>query len=170
VLGDLSQRVRLTTIHSFCHHLLKVEGRVFEILTGKDQLVFIKQVMKSLKVKDLTVGTVLREISLAKNNIIDHEEFKALFDGDKTMLKIADIYQAYDDEKERKLLMDFDDLLLESYWLLHNDDQVRDKWQQRFSSILVDEYQDINPLQGEILETAYPLRQFRWIKFLGSWR
>ena len=72
VLGDLSQRVRLTTIHSFCHHLLRSEGRVFEILAGKEQLVFIKKVMKGLNVNNLTVGTVLREISLAKNNIIDH--------------------------------------------------------------------------------------------------
>jgi DNA helicase II / ATP-dependent DNA helicase PcrA len=40
VLGDLSQRVRLTTIHSFCHHLLRCEGRIFEILSGKEQLVF----------------------------------------------------------------------------------------------------------------------------------
>jgi len=45
--------------------------------------------------KNLTVGTVLREISLAKNNIIDPYEFWALFDGDKTMMQIADIYQAY---------------------------------------------------------------------------
>jgi DNA helicase-2/ATP-dependent DNA helicase PcrA len=71
VLGDLSSTGALSTIHSFCHHLLKVEGRVFEILSGKEQLVFIKNVMKRLRVKDLTVGTVLREISLAKNNIID---------------------------------------------------------------------------------------------------
>jgi ATP-dependent DNA helicase UvrD/PcrA len=152
VLGDLSQRVRLTTIHSFCHHLLKVEGRVFEILAGKEQLVFIKNVMKRLRVKDLTVGTVLREISLAKNNIIDYEEFKALFEGDKTMLKIADIYRAYDEEKEQKLFLDFDDLLVETYYLLRDNELVRDKWQERFSSILVDEYQDTNPVQCEILK------------------
>ena len=64
---------------------------MFEILSGKEQLVFIKNVMKRLRVKDLTVGTVLREISLAKNNIIDPYEFWALFDGDKTMMQIADI-------------------------------------------------------------------------------
>jgi DNA helicase-2/ATP-dependent DNA helicase PcrA len=79
VLGDLSRRVRLSTIHSFCLHLLKVEGRVFEILSGKEQLVFIKNVMKRLRVKDLTVGTILREISLAKNNMIEPFEFKAHF-------------------------------------------------------------------------------------------
>ena len=152
VLGDLSQRVRLTTIHSFCHHLLKSEGRVFEIISGKEQLVFIKKVMQRLKIKDLTVGTVLREISLAKNNLIDHAEFRSLFEGDTTMQKIADIYQAYDEEKNRKLMMDFDDLLIETYHLLNENMEVQTKWQSRFSSILVDEYQDTNPVQCEILK------------------
>jgi DNA helicase II / ATP-dependent DNA helicase PcrA len=101
--------------------------------------------MQDLRVKDLTIGTVLREISLAKNNIIDPEEFKVLFESDKTMQKIADIYQAYDDEKEKKLLMDFDDLLLQTCRLLTDNDEVRTRWQERFSSILVDEYQDTNP-------------------------
>ncbi|WP_319406280.1 ATP-dependent helicase [uncultured Desulfosarcina sp.] len=151
VLGDLSSRVRLSTIHSFCLHLLKVEGKVFDILSGKEQLVFIKNVMKRLRVKDLTIGTVLREISLAKNNIIDPEEFKALFEGDKTMTQIADIYQAYDEAKVNKMLLDFDDLLLETYYLLRENQDIREKYQGSFQSILVDEFQDTNPVQFELL-------------------
>ena len=151
VLGDLSSRVRLSTIHSFCLHLLKVEGRVFEILSGKEQLVFIKNVMKRLRIKDLTVGTVLREISLAKNNIIDPAEFRVLFEGDKTMLQIADIYQAYQNAKNNKMLLDFDDLLLEAYYLLRDNDEVREKYQRSFQSIMVDEFQDTNPVQFELL-------------------
>ena len=135
VLGDLSSRVKLSTIHSFCHLLLGCEGRVFEILSGKEQMVFMKKVMQSLKVKDLTVGTVLREISLAKNNIIDPAEFKVLFEGDATMQKIADVYQAYDDKKQKKLLLDFDDILLETYYLLRDNDEVRSRYQQTFTSI-----------------------------------
>jgi len=151
VLGDLSSRVRLSTIHSFCLHLLKVEGRVFEILSGKEQLIFIKDVMKCLRVKDLTVGTVLREISLAKNNIIDATEFRALFEGDKTMLKVADIYQAYQEAKDNKMLVDLDDLLLEAYYLLRDNDDVRTKYQGNFQSIMVDEWQDSNPIQLALL-------------------
>ena len=83
--------------------------------------------MKALRVKDLTVGTVLREISLAKNNIIDPVEFRDLFYGDKTMMQIANIYEAYDGAKEKKLLLDFDDLLLEAYYLLRDNDDVRDE-------------------------------------------
>ncbi len=151
VLGDQADRVKLSTIHSFCLHLLKTEGKVFEILSGKEQLIFIKNVMKRLKIRDITVGTVLREISLAKNNIISPSEFKEFFEGDKSMQKIAEIYQEYDDEKERKLFLDFDDLLLETYYLLLNDIDIRSKYQSTFPSILVDEFQDINPVQFEIL-------------------
>ena len=66
---------------------------MFDILNGKDQLIFVKNVMKKLKFKDLSIGMVLREISLAKNNLIGVDEFRALYEGDKTMLKIADVYE-----------------------------------------------------------------------------
>ena len=63
-LNELSSRVHLATIHSFCHFLLRNEGRVFEILSGRDQIIFMRDVMKRLKAKDLSIGMVLREISV----------------------------------------------------------------------------------------------------------
>lgn len=151
VLGNMASRVTLSTIHSFCHYLLRNEGRVFEIVSGKDQIVLLRKVMKQVKVKDLSTGMVLREISLAKNNLISVEEFKDLYEGDKTMLKIADIYEAYDREKSKKMLLDFDDLLVEAYRMLANSEEVREKYRQSFSHLLVDEFQDTNPAQMEIL-------------------
>ena len=143
----------MSTIHSFCHYLLRSEGRTFDILYGKDQMIFVRNVMKQLRVKDLSIGMVLNEISLAKNNLISVEEFKVLYDGDKSMLKVGEIYEAYDLEKSKKCLMDFDDLLVETYRLLSENQDVRAKYTDRFLHILVDEYQDINPAQGEILKT-----------------
>ena len=152
VLNDLACRVHLATIHSFCHFLLRNEGRLFNILSGKEQIIFLRDVMKRLRVKELTTGMVLREISLAKNNLIDVDEFRALYDGDKTMQKVADIYEAYDLEKQKRLLMDFDDLLLETYHLLNENELVREKYRGTFRHLLVDEYQDTNPVQMEILK------------------
>ena len=125
---------------------------MFNILSGKDQIIFLRDVMKRLRVKELTTGMVLREISLAKNNLIDVEEFRALYDGDKTMQKVADIYEAYDLEKQKRLLLDFDDLLLETYRLLNENELVREKYRGTFRHLLVDEYQDTNPVQMEILK------------------
>ena len=152
VLGDLSSRVFLATIHSFCHTVLRMEGRNFDIVSGKEQIILIKDIMKKLKINDLSMGVVLREIGLSKNNLISVDEFKELHNGDKTMQKIADIFQAYDDEKFRKMLYDFDDLLLETYQLLYENRGVREKYREIFQHLLVDEFQDTNPAQMEILK------------------
>ena len=152
VLGDRSERVHLSTIHSFSYYLLKREGFVFEIVSGKGQLILMKEVMKQLKIKDLNVGTVLREISLAKNNMIFVDEFKELFVEDKSMMKIAEIYETYDEIKFKKMLLDFDDLLIQSYLMLRDDKKIREKYLEMFNSILIDEFQDTNPVQLEILK------------------
>ena len=152
VLGDRSKRVHLSTIHSFCYFLLKREGVIFEIVSGKDQLMLIKEVIKQLKISELSIGTVLREISLAKNNLIDVQEFRDLFGGDKTMGKIADIYERYEEVKERKMLLDFEDLLVRSHELLSSDERIRGKYLEMFQSVLVDEFQDTNPLQLSLMK------------------
>ena len=109
--------------------------------------------MKDLKVKNLSIGMVMQEISLAKNNLIPVEEFRTLYEGDKTMTKVADVYERYDTEKEKKYLYDFDDLLVRAYRLLHENPSIREKYLERYLHLLVDEYQDTNPLQLEILKT-----------------
>jgi len=152
VLEDMASRVTLSTIHSFCHYLLRNESVTFNVLSGKDQIVFMRNVMKQLRVRDLSIGMVLREISLAKNNLIDVDEFRALYEGDQSMIKVGDIYEAYDREKAKKFLLDFDDLLVESYRLLNDTEEVREKYSGTFRHLLIDEYQDTNPLQNEIFK------------------
>jgi DNA helicase-2/ATP-dependent DNA helicase PcrA len=152
VLKEQASRVTLSTIHSFAHYLLRNEGKLFEIISGKDQLSFIKNLMKHKKLKDLSVGSILREISLAKNNLIGVEEFRCLYEADKNMLKVADIYEAYDREKAKKYLLDFDDLLLETYLMLSTNNNIRDKYADRYQHLLVDEFQDTNPVQLEIIK------------------
>jgi DNA helicase-2/ATP-dependent DNA helicase PcrA len=152
VLGDLASRVTLSTIHSFCYFLLKNEGNVFEILSGRDQIIFMREIMKKLKVKDLSIGMILSEISLAKNNLITVDEFRDLYSGDKTMLKVAEIYEAYDKEKSKKMLKDFDDLLMEAFKVLNEKEGVREKYRETFKHLLVDEFQDTNPAQMEVLK------------------
>lgn len=151
VLGELAQRVTLSTIHSWCHYLLRTEGRVFEIISGKEQINMIRNLMKRKRL-DLSVGTILSEISLAKNNLIGVEEFRALYESDKTMIKVANIYESYEKEKAKKYLLDFDDLLLETYFLLSDHEDIRNKYAGRYHHILIDEFQDTNPVQLEIIK------------------
>ena len=152
VLEDTASRVHLSTIHSFCMRLLRNEGRSFQILQGKEQIIFIRKIMRKKKINNLPVGMILREISLAKSNLIQADEFHTLYEGDSTMLMVAEVFREYEQEKKKRLLMDFDDLLVETYRLLKKKDQVREKYKETWKHILVDEFQDTNPAQMEILQ------------------
>ena len=152
ILGDQAARVKLSTIHSFCLYLLKTENFRFDILSGKEQLIFIRDIMKKQRIDELSVGVVLREISLCKNNLIPIDEFREMYVDDEMMEKIGNVYQAYEDEKEKRMFMDFDDLLFQTYQLLKGDQIIRDKYQRIFNHLLVDEFQDTNPIQMEILK------------------
>ena len=56
ILTDKAVKVSLSTIHSFCYTLLKNEGRVFEILNGKEQIRFIQKLLQKFKIKSLPIG------------------------------------------------------------------------------------------------------------------
>jgi len=152
ILGNIASRVMLLTLHSFCHFLLRSEGYVFEILHGKDQIIFIRDIIKKLRYRELSTGAVLQEISLCKNNLISASEMKVLYEGDSTMQKMATVYETYESEKKKKMLMDFDDLLFETYLLLYNNEDIRYKYQQTYRHLLIDEFQDTNPAQMEIVK------------------
>jgi len=152
ILEDMAGRVMLSTIHGFCYHLLKREGYVFDILSGKDQIIFLRNIIKKLRIKNLPTGMVLSEISLSKNNLISVDEFRTLYEGDKTMLKVGDIYEAFDKETAKKLMKTFDDLLVDTYHLLKDKEEVRDKYKSTFKHILIDEFQDTTPAQIEIVK------------------
>lgn len=151
LLGRKANRVLLSTIHSFCHLVLRNEGHAFEVLQGKEQLNFLRDVIKKLKHKELASGSVLREISLAKANLITPSDMQELHSGDAVMEKVASVYGKYQEAKKIYGLMDFDDLLMETYRLLATDEEVRTKYQSIFRHLMVDEWQDTNPAQMEIL-------------------
>lgn len=151
LLGKKAGRVLLSTIHSFCHLLLRNEGHAFEVLQGKDQLIFLRDVIKKLKYRELASGTVLREISLAKANLITPADMQELHTGDPRMEKVASVYDRYQEQKRIHGFMDFDDLLMESYRLLSHSEETRAKYRATFRHLLVDEYQDTSPIQVEML-------------------
>ena len=166
ILQDKTSRVTLSTIHAFSLNLLKNEGRSFELLIGSEQIKFIKKILKKLKIRNIPSGIILREIGLAKNNLITVDEFKDLYDGDDTMMKVADVYRAYEADKQTKLLMDFNDLLIETLNLLKTNREVKKKYQNTYKHTLVDEFQDTNPAQlhilNELIDTANKSSSF-WV-------
>ena len=150
IAGD-AMRVNLSTIHSHCLSLLREEGRVFEILSGNERLIFMRKLIQKLRLRDVSTGTAMKEISLAKSNLISPEEFMEFFQVDKSMAKIAEVYAAYEAEKNKRMCRDFDDFVFDAYRLLSEDAKVRKKVRAMYSHLLVDEFQDTNPAQMELL-------------------
>ena len=141
MLNDVAGRVTLSTIHSFCYTILKNEGKSFELLHGAEQIRFVRTLMKKHRIRTLSPGTVLREINLAKNNVISAQDFREIYLDDPTMEAIGKLYQAYEEEKQKSYMLDFNDLIIETCQLLKNTPEIREKYQQTFRHILVDEFQ-----------------------------
>ena len=104
LLENDASRVVLSTIHGFCYSLLKQEGKTFELLQGNEQIKFIKQVMKKKKLKNIPVGLIIREINLAKNNLITPDDFKEFYNQDITMKAIGELYQPMKKRKRKRCL------------------------------------------------------------------
>lgn len=151
ILNNMTSKVQLQTIHAFCYSLLKNEGRAFEIINEKDQLNLIKKLSKKERISKIPPGMIVREIGLAKNNLITWQEFKDIYRNDQTMMKVGHVYMVYEESKKKNLQLDLNDLLMETYSLLKEDKAVREKYQELYSHILVDEFQDTNPVQMGIL-------------------
>jgi len=156
--GIPPERPWLSTFHSLCARLLRREAAAaglpynFAIFDDDDQLAAVKLAMTRLNISDetLTPRNVLSQISHAKNHGKSAAHIRAeAFSPDGR--KVADIFEAYEKLLAQSNSLDFDDLLLRSAKLLRESPAVRDRWQQRFQYIHVDEYQDTNRVQYDLL-------------------
>ena len=161
VVGTGAQRVWAGTFHSLFAKILRREAHKigypndFTIYDTDDSKSVINEIIKSLNLdkKVYNNGAVRARISAAKSNLItpkayvNNEELMALDRMNRRPL-IYQIYEKYAAKCLRAGAMDFDDLLLQMFRLLYqNPDGVREKYQQQFKYVMVDEFQDTNVLQ-----------------------
>ena len=146
----------LCTFHKFGLLFLKFNieklGRAnnFVIIDSDDKKRILKRIAKEHKI-DLNIAFINSEISKYKNTLLNADEIikKAELPDYK---KIAVIYKAYETEIIENNLVDFDDLLMLTYQVLKQDDELRKETSNRYKYIMVDEYQDTNELQFKLLE------------------
>jgi DNA helicase-2/ATP-dependent DNA helicase PcrA len=146
----------LCTFHKFGLLFLKFHieklGRNngFVIIDSDDKKRLIRSIAKELKI-DLNISFIASEISKYKNSILSPEVVleKAELPDYK---KIANIYVKYQANIEENNLVDFDDLLMLTYKILSENDDLRKETSERYKYIMVDEYQDTNELQFQLLE------------------
>jgi DNA helicase-2/ATP-dependent DNA helicase PcrA len=146
----------LCTFHKFGLLFLKFNieklGRKnnFVIIDTEDRKRILKRIAKEHKI-DLNLSFISSEISKYKNSLLTAEEIlkKAELPDYR---KIATIYKDYEAETAENNLVDFDDLLMLTYQILAQDEQLRKETSNRYQYIMVDEYQDTNELQFKLLE------------------
>jgi len=156
--GIQGERPWLSTFHSLCARLLRREAAAaglptnFSIFDDTDQLAAIKLAMSTLNIDDddIQPRNVLSRISFAKNHAQSPEHMRNdAFSPDAR--QAADIFAQYEKILAQSKALDFDDLLLRTAKVLRDVPQVRERWQQRFQYIHVDEYQDTNRVQYDLL-------------------
>ncbi len=149
------------TFHGLCNRMLRAHYReanlpqTFQILDSGDQLSAIKRVMKAMNVDDekYPPREMQNFISGNKEQGLRASEVEAY---DPYTRRKAEIFAEYDAQCQREGVVDFSELLLRCYELLQRNAQLREHYQERFRHILVDEFQDTNPLQ------------YRWLKLLAG--
>lgn len=147
------------TFHSICVRLLRMDGRTlglapnFVIYDEDDRLGLMKQLMKArgLTDRDIKPRAVIGAISHAKNDMLTADEYAASAAG-PIKQRIAELYADYERAMQAAQALDFDDLLIKVVELLRQHPDIRQKWQQQFQHILIDEYQDTNAVQYALIK------------------
>ena len=155
LVGDVANRIWLSTFHSFCAKFLRFEldnflgyNSNFTIYDTSDSQAVIKAALKALNLDDkyYPVGAMIGAISDAKNKLLFASDFRKQA-RDFYQQKVADVYEYYERELRKNNALDFDDLLLVAVKLLQSNETVLDKYSKRFRYVMIDEYQDTNHAQ-----------------------
>ena len=163
-LGNTNARnLYIGTFHSVFARILRAEAQRlgypnhFTIYDTDDSRSVIKTVVNELNLDDkhYKANMVGSRISSAKNSLLSPAEYATDYyiqqeDMRANRPAIAQIYAAYANRCFKNGAMDFDDLLLKMHELLKNFPEVLHKYQHKFKYILIDEYQDTNPVQYQI--------------------
>ena len=158
LLGLRSDKfLNISTFHALCVKILRNDienlgkNKNFTILDADEQRTAIKQAMQllNLDIKKYTPNAILSNISSAKSELVDPEQYESLSSGYFQKI-VATVYPIYQKILEKNNSLDFDDLLMETNRLFKQNPKILNKYQKLFTYILIDEYQDTNTAQYQI--------------------
>ena len=152
-----SDRLTMGTFHAFCARVLRRDGeaigldRNFNIYDDADQQEVVKRSMRELDIdpKQFAPRAVHSAISNAKSQLLTAEGF-AMRNASYFDEVVARVYERYETLMARADAVDFDDLLMKTYFLLHDDAKTAEKYQDRYVHFMIDEFQDTNVAQYAI--------------------
>ncbi len=146
------------TFHSVCMRILRKYGdRVgysegFTVYDTDDTKRTISSIMKELDIDDksMPIKTVMSQISKAKEQLITCEAFEDEYASDFRLKKVAKIYKKYCEKLKSCNALDYDDIIMQTIFVLRDNEDARDYYRSKFKYVCVDEYQDTNLAQFEL--------------------
>ncbi len=158
LVGASSRGMWIGTFHSLCARLLRMEGLAigldpnFVVYDDGDQLSLIRDILKKKNIDDKAIQprAVLSEISRAKEKLLTPEKYAERATGFFERVAV-EVYKAYQAGLTKSNALDFDDIIFYADRLLEQSGTVREKYQERFQHVLVDEYQDVNYAQYSLI-------------------
>jgi DNA helicase-2/ATP-dependent DNA helicase PcrA len=162
LLGTFAQGLTVSTFHSSAALILRREAeaaglsRNFLIYDDSDQMALARRAIREsgVEVSSVTPRDVLSRIDAEKNAGRTPDQMQPGTDAKAQTLQR--IYRKYQSLLKAANALDFGDLLLHLVELLRTNEEVRLKYQRRFEHVLVDEFQDTNPVQYQLLELLAP--------------
>jgi DNA helicase-2/ATP-dependent DNA helicase PcrA len=158
LVGPVAQKMWISTFHSACVRILRRDAAQlgypssFTIYDQADAVRLAGYVIRDLGLdpKKFPARAIQAHISAAKNEMVSPEQYaersRTIFER-----KIGEVYTEYQTRLRKAGAMDFDDLLLVTAELFRRHPDVLEHYRRRFQYVLVDEYQDTNPVQNELV-------------------
>ncbi|MDE6088957.1 MAG: UvrD-helicase domain-containing protein, partial [Oscillospiraceae bacterium] len=162
-LGEIAGQIQASTFHSACVRILRTcSDRIgydthFTIYDTDDSLKLLKSCMKELKIpeKEYPPRDLLTRISHAKDKMLSPEEYAEFITTnlkpDPKLMMASQVYSCYQEKMQAADAMDFDDLIYLTVRVFEQNPDVLEKYQNRFSYLMVDEYQDTNYAQYRLI-------------------
>ena len=159
LVGESAKDIWMGTFHSICVRILRrFIDRIgfdssFIIFDTSDQRTLVKNCLKDLAIDDkmCTDRSVFSEISNAKNEMLEPEQYTARANGDFRKEKIAKVYELYQKRLRENNAIDFDDIINYTIKILMDNPDVLEYYSNKFKYVLVDEYQDTNKAQFTLI-------------------
>ena len=155
LIGESAKDIWMGTFHSICVKILRrFIDRIgfdssFIIFDTSDQKTLVKGCLRDLGIDDkmFTDRSVLSEISNAKNEMLEPDQYQIRANGDFRKEKIATVYELYQKRLKENNAIDFDDIINYTIKILLENPDIMEYYSNKFKYVLVDEYQDTNKSQ-----------------------
>ena len=160
LVGEQAKDIWMGTFHSICvkilrNHIDKIGfEKSFIIFDTSDQRTLIKKCLKELELDDKTFSdrSVQSEISNAKNEMLEPDQYALRAKGEFRKEKIAEVYSLYQKRLKENNAIDFDDIINFTIKIFNENPEIIEYYSNKFRYVLVDEYQDTNKSQFTLVK------------------